>query len=166
MLLLTVAACSNGGSNGRRVGSAAPTGAAVARALDPLASAPLGRPGCDPASPLFPSRLGGTETRLTPAGIEGWALFFESPPWQPGRELKLVSRVSGSGGFAAVARGSDGVEIRPSWGPIRHGSSNYERPGAEWGAGFTFPTAGCWELRVMREEGAASIWLVVGDASA
>lgn len=129
---------------------------------DLLAAAPVGRAGCHPASPLAPAQsVPGIETRLTPGGITGWALLWKQPPWAPGEEVKVVWRVSGNGEFAAVARGPEGVEVHPSFGPTRHAGSNYDRPGDEWGVGFILRSPGCWELRATRGKGSASIWLLV-----
>lgn len=132
---------------------------------DPLAGAPLGNLGCHPTSPLGPANsVPGIETRLTPDGINGWALLWERPPWVPGKEVKVVWRVSGSGELVLIAHGPEGTEVRPSFGPERHMGSNYNRPGDEWGSGFILPSPGCWELEVVRGESSASIWLLVEKA--
>ena len=48
-----------------------------------------------------------------------------------------------------TARGPGGQTLAPAWGPSLHSSSNWARqPGSEWGAGFVFPTAGCWRVDV------------------
>lgn len=126
----------------------------------PLADAPLGRPGCEPASPVV-NREGLVESRLTAAGIDGWALLWARPPWPTGEEVKVVWRVSGSGDLDAVALGPDGQGVEPAWGPRHHASSNWDRPGDEWGLAFELDTPGCWELQVSRGEGSASLWVEV-----
>lgn len=104
------------------------------------------------------------ETRATPAGVEAWALLWEPPPWQVGKEVKVVWRVEGQGSIKIVALGPDGVEAGPAWGPVPHSGSTWDRPGDEWGTGFVLHAPGCWELRISRDGGSASVWLPVGDA--
>lgn len=139
-----------------------PSAAESDEQLDPLATAALGRSGCAPPSPVYPSHIGPfLETRLTSNGIEGWALLYDRPPWDVGVEVKTVWRVSGVGPLDAVALSPTGEQLPPTWGPAAHAGSNYERPGAEWGVGFTLDSPGCWELRGTQAEGTASIWLEV-----
>lgn len=135
---------------------------------DTLATAPPGRPGCDPASPLRPWKPGGlTETKLTPDGLQGWALLWEHPPWDVDEEVKVVVRLTGgSGTLEAVAVGPHGTGVDPAWGPSRHEGSNYERRGNEWGLGFRLSSEGCWELRMERGSDRASIWLSVEQSAA
>lgn len=87
--------------------------------------------------------------------------MFEVPPWPVGKEVKVVWRVGGSGGFEAHALGPDGQRLEPSWGPERHAASNWERPGGEWGVAFIIDTPGCWQLRAKRDGGTASLWVRV-----
>lgn len=132
---------------------------------DPLETAAVGGVGCHPGSPIAPARaVPGIETRLTPHGINGWALLYEQPPWEAGDEVKVVWRISGSGEVALVARGPGRLELAPSFGPEIHTGSNYDRPGDEWGSGFSLSSPGCWELEATRSEGSASIWLQVRQA--
>lgn len=144
-----------------------PTGDELTDEPGSLAPAALGRPNCDPPSSSAPSPAQGNfaETRATAAGIDAWALLWEQPPWDVGEEVKVVWRVEGQGDLAAVAVGPEGTEVGPSWGPVQHYGSNWQRPGDEWGMGFTLPSPGCWELRVSRDEGSASVWLLVGKAT-
>jgi hypothetical protein len=128
---------------------------------DPLAAAPLGKAGCRPVSPVATTSADFLETRLTPDGLDGWALLFEEPPWPPGKEVKVVWRVSGTGEIALIARGPDRMKVRPSFGPESHPASNYRRPGDEWGSGFILPSAGCWELTAKRADGSASLFVLV-----
>ena len=76
---------------------------------------------------------------------ELWALLFFGRA-QANVEVKIVWRVTGTGEFVVEGRHEDGTVISPVWGPEAHDSSNWERPGMEWGTGFTFPKAGCWTL--------------------
>lgn len=137
---------------------------AVASSMEhPFADAHVGQPRCEPASPVL-SRQGLVESRLTSNGIEGWALLWARPPWSTGDEVKVVWRVSGSGDLDAIGIGPDGQELSPSWGPNRHTGSSWDRPGDEWGLAFKLNAPGCWEIRVTRSEGSASLWVDVGQA--
>ena len=95
-----------------------------------------GAPGCAPASPILRTHR---------------------------EQLKLVTRITGSGDFSARLRDPDGTSHSLAWGPKDHfGSSNYARPGDEWGMGLDFDRPGCWNLQLFR--GAAHVadfWLPV-----
>jgi hypothetical protein len=93
--------------------------------------------------------------------LEAWALLWEPPPWKTGEEVKVVWRTTGEGTFDAVAVGPDGQRVRPSWGPTPHSSSNWQRPGQEWGTAFVLDTAGDWLLKITRGEGQASLTVAV-----
>jgi len=145
--------------------------------LDPAPTPPpdgfgaLGRPGCDPPSPasgttavfrdVFGTAIGGEEL---------WALPFLPPgtTWPTphfavfeglvGKEIKIVfGMTTFHRPFRAIAPGGEALE--PVWGPTFHGSSNWIRqPGAEWGAGFVFPTPGCWRIAVGSY---GDLWLLI-----
>ena len=131
--------------------------------VDDLDTAELGNDDCEPPSPQT-SAGRFSETRATPEGIDASALFYVVPPWRSDQEVKVIWRVTGSGEGHFVAIDAEGGEHPPTWGPNRHPSSSYDRPGDEWGTAFTLPSEGCWELRVTREEGTASIWVIVRDS--
>jgi hypothetical protein len=78
---------------------------------------------------------------------EMWALlFFDTAKAK--EDEKIVWRITGTGmQFDVQAKHQDGTVIQPSWVEY-HGSSNWERPGDEWGTGFNFPEPGCWTLTV------------------
>ena len=83
---------------------------------------------------------------------ELWALLFFDIA-RANTDAKIVWRITGTGTgklFDAQAQHEDGTLIRPIWGPEYHGSSNWKRPGDEWGTGFNFPESGCWTLTVTR----------------
>ncbi len=102
------------------------------------------------------------EARLEPAGIQGWALLFTEPPWPTGEQVKVVWRLDGTGDPDASAIGpSDTVVDSDDLTP--HGGSNWDRPGDEWGTIWTFDEPGCWELRMARAEGSASLTVRVVD---
>lgn len=93
-------------------------------------------------------------------GVEMWALLFPTEPQlTANRELKIVFRLTGGQDVTVTANGPGGKEILPVWGPEWHGSSTFDYPGAEFGAGFTFPEAGCWRIRVVNESGVGELAL-------
>lgn len=149
----------------------------VAVAVQPLGTADVVQPppwtasvpgseapaACPSATPIQQStEPPGPEAGLDPAGIEGWALLFAEQPWSTGEQVKVVWRLSGTGDPTAVAVGPSGVVVEPD-DLVRHGGSNWDRPGDEWGTIWTFDQAGCWELRVTRDQGFASLQVEVSD---
>ncbi|MGZ4506627.1 MAG: hypothetical protein ACXVX0_05170 [Blastococcus sp.] len=78
------------------------------------------------------------------------ALVFGSLPPRVGTDLKVVWRVTGDGNLVVAVERPDGTKGHLTFGPEPHGSSNFSRPGAEWGTGFHFDQTGCWHLDVER----------------
>jgi len=78
---------------------------------------------------------------------ELWALlFFQNA--HVNVDAKIVWRINGEGGeFDAQAQSESGTIIQPVWKEY-HESSNWERPGLEWGTGFNFPEPECWRITV------------------
>ncbi len=132
----------------------------------PRATAPparfgsLGRPGCDPASPVR-NRPGGGLREIFGTAVGGeqfWALpvLPEGASWARsdraeldglvGKEVKIVfAMTSHRSPFSAVA--PDGAVVEPIW-LRRHSGANFARvPGPGWGAGFVFAQPGCWQIR-------------------
>jgi hypothetical protein len=98
-------------------------------------------------------------------GATLWALFFPtSPLLTAGQEIKVAWRMTGSGDLSISATGPGGRVVKPVWGPEPHGGSNWAEPGAEWGTGWVFPTAGCWTINAKRAVGAGRLVLRVGSA--
>ena len=123
--------------------------------------APLGAPGCKPPSPTHPAQPQGLpEAQGTAAGVQLWALFFADMPIHPKQEIKIVWRMTGAGDLHLVAVSPRGIRIPPDWTQY-HASSNWQRPGQEWGSGITFPVAGCWDLHATRGTSSGDVWLVV-----
>lgn len=130
-----------------------PTTTALSRTTEPAAAGDC-RPALTEKAPLI-----GPEARAESGDdIEVWALIFNSwnlrngdPVQIPARqEAKIVWRITGDGELLIDAIGPDGTVVAPDWGPEDHGSSNWNRPGDEWGTGWTFPRAGCWTFRIVR----------------
>jgi hypothetical protein len=88
------------------------------------------------------------------------ALPFAPVPLPVGKEVKIVWRMTGSGPLRITATRSDGMSARRTFGPEEHTGSNWNRPGDEWGTGFVFPEAGCWDLHLARTLGSGDVWLV------
>jgi len=57
-------------------------------------------------------------------------------PITVGKLVKIVWRMTGSGPLTATATDPDGQPLALEFGPTRHLSSNYNRPGDEWGTGY------------------------------
>jgi hypothetical protein len=114
-----------------------------------------------------PSQIQTTETGFSEIQAdmnsdgEVWALLFFGAA-HANQEAKIVWRITGDETPVAIeARHEDGSVISPIWGPEYHDSSNWERPGDEWGTGFNFPKAGCWTLTVTRGATSGDIRLEV-----
>lgn len=124
----------------------------------------FGVPGCKPPSPATPWQGSGgpSEVRGTVTGGELWALLDGGQlPEHKGVQVKIIWRMTGTGQFDLSAIGPAGQTIHPDWGPQFHTGSNWERPGDEWGAGFTFPVAGCWDVHATRGNIAGDVYLMV-----
>lgn len=82
---------------------------------------------------------------------ELWGLPI-GPSWPPevGEPLKFVIRMTGSEDLFVHAVDPDGSVHEPDRPPKRHVGSNWDRPGAEWGTGFTFDQPGCWRIVAAR----------------
>ena len=95
------------------------------------------------------------------AQLWGLALGPGHVPPRVGDELKIVWRMTGTGPLSIVFRAPDGRVQPLVFGPERHGSSSYHRPGDEWGTGFRFPARGCWHIHLARNDAAVDVRLVV-----
>src|SRR5580700_10357129 len=123
----------------------------------------LGAPGCRPASPVTVVNRFLAEVEGTGHGATLWGLLmFPHPlPARIGDQEKIVWRMTGSGLLTLAAISPDGHRVRLSWGPAFHTSSNFDKPGDEWGAGYVFTESGCWDLRAVRGGATADVWLTV-----
>jgi hypothetical protein len=165
VLLVLVAGCTPGATHRAASATPRPTTATTVSATQPQAGAGrLGAAGCRPPSPVTPllqsGQQAGIEVHGTARGAELWALPFAPVPLPVGEEVKIVWRMTGSGPLRITATRSDGTAARRTFGPEEHGGSNWNRPGDEWGTGFVFPGAGCWDLRLVRTSGSGDVWLV------
>ncbi len=95
-------------------------------------------------------------------GLSGLVLAARFPV-RVGDEVKIVWYVPGRGELEVV-KIDPGVSSRALWfGPVRHDGRGLNATG-EWGTGFLFDSAGCWEIRLIRTNVAAHIWIEVLDA--
>jgi hypothetical protein len=123
----------------------------------------LGRQGCDPPSPIVGQEVQGTGAASVTAfgefqGVDAARLIEGTP-------IKLVVRITGSGDLSVDMTAPDGTAHGLDWGPEEHTGSNYDRPGDEWGTGFSFDAPGCWALNLRRDSGDhATIWLYIAAA--
>jgi hypothetical protein len=125
----------------------------------------LGRPGCDPASPVD-RETGSTEVQGTSSQVQLWGLIMATGVDHPVRvneQVKIVWRITGAGDLYLSSIGPDGRTHPLQWGPDPHLSSNYQRPGQEWGAGYLFTQPGCWNLHATRGTATADVWLKIAS---
>jgi hypothetical protein len=118
-------------------------------------------PACQP-SQIQLSKNGFPEIQGTmKSNGEIWALLFFDKAYAK-KDEKIVWKITGTGKqFDIQAQHKDGTIIHPIWGPEYHVSSNWDRPGNEWGTGFNFPEPGCWTLTVTLGETIGEIRLDV-----
>jgi hypothetical protein len=114
---------------------------------------------CHPARPSGTSSHVLVEVRGIAQGGQLWALVFDRVPVPTGRRVKIAWRMTGAGPLRLLALGDHEQMIRPH-DLVRHGGSNWHRPGDEWGGYFVFPSAGCWDIQARRGSVAGDVWLV------
>ena len=159
-LALTLTACTGTPTSSSTRTSTTPT---PPTATTPHRPSSLGRPDCDPPSPI--SRTGFPEVQGTSSQVQLWGLIMATGPDNPLRvneQVKIVWRITGSGDLHLSSIGPNGRPHPLLWGPDPHllGSS-YQRPGEEWGAGYLFTQPGCWTLHATRGVATADVWLEI-----
>ena len=154
IIIIVLSACSTNSS----------TPPSVAKHATPVTTPVLGAAGCHPPSPIVRSTLGFPEVPGTPdgKGVELWALLFNDVPFSIQQEVKFVWRMTGNDDLQVIGLGPGGTRISPKW-ITYHPGSNWNRPGAEWGTGFVFPKAGCWDLHATRGSSVGDVWMLVGQ---
>jgi hypothetical protein len=120
-----------------------------------------GAAGCDSASPITTTPSLGPEVQGSGDNATLYGLIMAQTPMpvHADEDVKIVWRMTGSGPLQLSTVSPEGTAVALQWGPEAHGGSNYDRPGDEWGAGYLFPTAGCWRLHAQRTTGSADVWL-------
>ncbi len=119
-----------------------------------------------PSASRIPGEVQGTAVdaelwALVQAGPEDVVMTARSLTLRPGRQIKIVWRMTGSGQLHLYAENGSGRRIEPAWGPIEHSGSTWDRPGDEWGSGFVFPNEGCWHVHAARDstKGIVRFWV-------
>lgn len=122
----------------------------------------LGTPDCAPASPITRTNMG-PEIEGTGHGatLYGVVMTTTPLPLRAREQVKIVWRMTGTGPLTLTATSPQGKPVPLPWGPEPHDSSNYNRPGQEWGAGYDLTAAGCWHLHAQRGSAYADVWLPV-----
>jgi hypothetical protein len=105
--------------------------------------------------------IGGPEVIGSGSGAQIWGLIQARRfPLVASKDVvKIVWRMTGAGSLTSVEYSYNGKRLRLAWGPELHGSSNYARPGIEWGAGYRFTKPGCYRLIARRKTGAGLVWV-------
>ena len=135
----------------------------VTSPASPRAGQALGATGCLPASPItrWQSFLPQVEGTGHGATLWGLLMFPHPLPARTGDQEKIVWRMTSTGLLTLAAIGPDGKHHRLAWGPDAHLGSNWDKPGDEWGAGYVFTEPGCWDLRAIRGDATADVWIRV-----
>jgi hypothetical protein len=126
----------------------------------------LGRPGCKPPSPINRG-AGFPEVEGSSNQVQLWGLIMADGPDNPvgvNEQVKIVWRITGAGELRLTSIAPDGRMYPLQWGPDAHPlGSTYRRPGQEWGAGYLFTQPGCWDLRAIRGNATADVWLNIAS---
>jgi hypothetical protein len=144
-------------------------------ALAPGGFGPLGASGCNPASPRNRDQtapFAQSEIFGTAVGAQLWALAgsagtsLSDPATATldgvvGKLEKIIFRMTSGVPTTFYAVAPDGTRVPPAWGPDPHLGSNWNRPGAEWGAGFVFTQPGCWQIHAGSEPAQGDLWFSV-----
>lgn len=101
------------------------------------------------------------ELEGTSASARLYGLVFGEYPLKAGHEIKIAWRMTGNGPLRLRAIGPQNQRISPQWGPEPHGSSNWSRPGDEWGSGFRFTRKGCWAVEATRGQATETVTVLV-----
>jgi hypothetical protein len=116
---------------------------------------------CASHTPFGTSRAP-NEVRVRTTRGEAWGLALEGEvPPRPGERVKIVWRVTGHGPLHVELTAPDGRRAALEFGPERHSTSTYHRPGEEWGTGFRFTTRGCWRIHLARDDTVGDVWIDV-----
>jgi len=158
VMLLLLVACSNSVQAPVLSGTKG-SSPASSPAISPTSQ--LGASACRPPSPLDVSNTGYQEAQGTSRGTTLWVLFEGGYPGA-GSDSKLIWRLGPlfHEPLRFVGLGPQGQQQLPLF-VTAHGGSNWTRPGDEWGTGFHFPVAGCWDMRVTGGMAVGDVWIVI-----
>ena len=158
LMLLLLVACSNSAQTPTPSGTkgSSPDSSPL---ISPTSQ--LGAPACHPPSPLDISNTGYREAQGTTRGTTLWVLFEGGFPTARS-DSKLIWRLDPhfQQPLQFVGLGPQGQHQLPLF-VTAHGGSNWNRPGDEWGTGFHFPVAGCWDMRVAGGTTLGDVWIVI-----
>ena len=159
LLVSTVVACTSGAISSQPGKRATATATSAASRHGQA----LGASGCHPASPATVLNPLLWQIEGTGHGGSLWGLLMSTHPLpaRVGDQEKIVWRMTGTGPLTLEAIGPGGIHHRLAWGPDAHLGSSWDKPGAEWGAGYVFTAPGCWDLRAIRGHSTADVWLRV-----
>lgn len=121
---------------------------------------------CEP--PSVPSTQNARELRAKAASYETWALLPERSPIVTGELTDVRYRMAGNDLVRIIAYGPEGISVVPRQGAKPKDQETKDWPrlkgGTEWATHLAFPTAGCWNIHVMRGNGAiADFWLDIAE---
>jgi hypothetical protein len=116
---------------------------------------------CAERTPMAAGDLPEVQGIATDATVYGLVFPLHDGPFVVGDQVKIVWRMTGSGPISITSTSPSGTPGTLTFGPEFHSGSSYDRPGAEWGAGFLFDQAGCWQIHLQREVGAGDAWFEV-----
>lgn len=121
-------------------------------------TSPPGRQELDCSDPFGPAKgVAGLDAPLVSDGLDGWVLLLGGTPLSVDEPVKVIWKVGSGSEPGMVGVGPRGEEIEPMF-LNEQGGSPWDRPGdLEWGTGWTFPQASCWELRVTRGDASAGV---------
>jgi hypothetical protein len=137
-----------------------PTLTAVTATAAGTSSTSAGGRACD-RTPIESSGLPEVEGIGRDATIYGLLFLAHPGPVRAGDELKIVWRMTGHGDLSVRYFAPDGRAGVLTFGPEAHSGSTFQRPGDEWGTGFSFDVAGCWRIHLERSVGSGDVWLAV-----
>src|ERR1035441_9508173 len=107
---------------------------------------------------LLPSAGGRHRSRRHTVGTADVPACATCPGWRSGEDRLADDRY----GIADPGGHRPWRQAPPAGlGPDAHLSSNWDKPGDEWGAGYIFAAPGCWDLRAIRGNATADVWIPV-----
>lgn len=162
MVISVAVACASCSATTSDGSAATTTIAASVTTAAPAASTPTAADSgaCD-RTPILTSDLPEVQGVGRDATIYGLVFLTHPGPVRAGEELKIVWRMTGQGDLSVSYFAPDGRPGVLTFGPEAHGGSTYQRPGDEWGTGFSFDAAGCWRIHLERSVGSGDVWLPV-----
>ena len=151
-----------GTTSDRSAATTARSSPSVTTAATPAPVPPTSGDGraCD-QTPIDTSALPEVQGVGHDATIYGLVFLTHPEPVRVGDELKIVWRMTGQGDLSVSYFAPDGRPGVLTFGPEAHGGSTYQRPGDEWGTGFSFDAAGCWRIHLARSVGSGDVWIAI-----